>query len=71
MYLYFVFDISFMTNTFIINMTVSTSMVLHMYGYTENKEMIIMIMNMDLKSESGSWTCVNCGMTLLSGNKET
>jgi len=28
-----------MTNTFIINMTVSTSMVLHMYGYTENKEM--------------------------------
>jgi len=28
-----------MTNTYIINMTVSTSMVLHMYGYTENKEM--------------------------------
>jgi len=41
MYLYFVFvfDICFMTNTFIINMTVSTYMVLHMYGYTENKEM--------------------------------
>ena len=39
MYLCFVFDICFMTNTFIISMTVSTSMVLHMYGYMENKEM--------------------------------
>ena len=63
-YLYFVFDICFMANTFIINMTVSTSMVLYMYGYTENKEMNEWMKSVPARSEAFSLvlqlTVVHC-----------